>query len=117
MGKDEEVPEHFGLLHSETLTPHRAIWALTIISAVVGCVSVSMVFGDAAASSITDATVKALDKVMKDIEQVVETADEKKLEGMASTIAHIGQHNAYHVGQIIFVRKLQGSWNPEKGVK
>jgi len=23
-------------------------------------------------------------------------------------IAHIGTHNAYHVGQIIFVRKLQG---------
>ncbi len=26
-------------------------------------------------------------------------------------------HNAYHIGQIIFVRKLQGSWDPEKGVK
>ena len=36
MGKDEEVPEHFGLLHSENLTPHRAIWTLAAISAVVG---------------------------------------------------------------------------------
>src|SRR5579885_3131526 len=26
MGRDEEVPEHFGLLHGETLTPYRAIW-------------------------------------------------------------------------------------------
>ena len=35
----------------------------------------------------------------------------------ASTIAHIGAHNAYHVGQMIYTRKLQGSWDPEKGVK
>ena len=30
MGKDEEVPEHFGMLHSENLTPHRAIWTLAV---------------------------------------------------------------------------------------
>jgi basic amino acid/polyamine antiporter, APA family len=58
MGKDEEVPEHFGLLHSKSLTPHRAIWTLAIISAVVGCLTVSMLFGDG--SALTDATVKAL---------------------------------------------------------
>ena len=40
MGKDEEVPEHFGMLHSENLTPHRAIWTLAVISAVVGCIAV-----------------------------------------------------------------------------
>jgi uncharacterized damage-inducible protein DinB len=62
-------------------------------------------------------TVKQLDQVMTDLEKFVETADEKKLEASASEIAHIGTHNAYHVGQIVFVRKLQGSWNPEKGVK
>ena len=44
MGKDEEVPEHFGMLHSENLTPHRAIWTLAIISAVVGCLAVVVVF-------------------------------------------------------------------------
>jgi APA family basic amino acid/polyamine antiporter len=58
MGKDEEVPEHFGMLHSKSLTPHRAIWTLAIISAVVGCITVSMLFGDS--SALTDATVKAL---------------------------------------------------------
>jgi amino acid transporter len=58
MGKDEEVPEHFGMLHSENLTPHRAIWVLATISAVVGCIAVSMVFGDGAA--LSDATIKAL---------------------------------------------------------
>ena len=58
MGKDEKLPEHFGTLHPKNLTPHRAIWTLAVISAVVGCIAVIMVFGDAGAP--TDATIKAL---------------------------------------------------------
>ena len=58
MGKDNEVPEHFGMLHSESLTPHRAIWTLAAISAVVGCLAVCLAFGDAGAPA--DAAIKAL---------------------------------------------------------
>lgn len=58
MGKDEEVPEHFGMLHSRNLSPHRALWTLAAISAVVGCLGVSVLFGDAGA--LSDATIKAL---------------------------------------------------------
>ncbi len=58
MGKDKEVPEHFGLLHGKNLSPHRAIWTLAAISAVVGCIGVAMVFGDAGA--LSDATIQAL---------------------------------------------------------
>ena len=58
MGKDEEVPEHFGLLHSESLTPHRAIWTLAAISAVVGVLAVTVPFGDAGA--MQDSAIKAL---------------------------------------------------------
>lgn len=58
-----------------------------------------------------------LDQVLSEIEKLVQTADEKQLGKWAETIANISTHNAYHTGQIIFVRKLQGSWNPEKGVK
>ncbi len=36
MGRDEEVPSHFGLIHGRTLSPHRAIWALVVISVVIG---------------------------------------------------------------------------------
>jgi amino acid transporter len=36
MGRDDEVPSHFGMLHGKNLTPHRAIWTLAIVSAVIG---------------------------------------------------------------------------------
>jgi len=62
-------------------------------------------------------TVTRLDQVLTEIEKLVQTADEQQLAKWASTIAHIGAHNAYHTGQIISVRKLQGSWDPAKGVK
>ncbi len=58
MGKDQELPDHFGALHSSNLTPHRAIWTLAGISAFVGCITVSNLFGDAGA--LSDATLKAL---------------------------------------------------------
>lgn len=62
-------------------------------------------------------TVSRLDAVMTEIEAWVEHADDAALAANARMIAHIGTHNAYHIGQIIFVRKLQGSWNPDNGVK
>jgi amino acid transporter len=58
MGKDQELPDSMGMLHGQKLTPHRAIWTLAVISAVVGCLTVSNLFGDSGA--LTDATVKAL---------------------------------------------------------
>jgi amino acid transporter len=58
MGKDREVPEHFGFLHGDNLSPHRAIWTLAIISAIVGVVAVVMPFGDAGAP--TDSVIAAL---------------------------------------------------------
>jgi amino acid transporter len=58
MGKDEEVPEHFGMLHTKSLSPNRSIWTLAWISAVIGIISISFMFGDAGAP--TDAAIAAL---------------------------------------------------------
>jgi amino acid transporter len=58
MGKDDEAPEHFGILHAKSLTPRRAIWTLAVISAVLGTLAVTLVFADASAP--TDATIAAL---------------------------------------------------------
>jgi amino acid transporter len=58
MGKDDEAPEHFGLLHAGSLSPRRAIWTLATISAILGVVAVTFVFADASAP--TDATIASL---------------------------------------------------------
>lgn len=31
-------------------------------------------------------------------------------------LTHLTLHNAYHCGQIVMLRKLQGSWNPARGI-
>ena len=58
MGRDAEVPEPFGLLHGEKLTPHRAIWTLAAISAVLGILSI--VFNFCGPAALTDDVIKAL---------------------------------------------------------
>ena len=63
------------------------------------------------------ATVKKLDDVLTEWENVIEAVDDAKLASWYSTIAHIGTHNAYHIGQIIYIRKMKGWWDDNKGVK
>jgi uncharacterized damage-inducible protein DinB len=62
-------------------------------------------------------TVQQLDDVMKELEKWVQTADEAKLKESAQVFTHISTHNAYHIGEIIYVRKEQGSWDPKNGVR
>ena len=45
MGREGEVGTHFGLLHGRTGSPHRAIWTLAVISALLGIVTVSVYLG------------------------------------------------------------------------
>jgi amino acid transporter len=58
MGRDEEVPEHFGFLHGQNLTPHRAIWTLATISAVIGAYAAIYFFAGSAAPD--DKTIASL---------------------------------------------------------
>jgi uncharacterized damage-inducible protein DinB len=64
-----------------------------------------------------DDLVKKLNQVLTDWDTAVAAADDQKLAANASLVAHVGAHNAYHIGQILYVRKLQGVWDPAKGVK
>lgn len=61
--------------------------------------------------------IKKLDDILTAWEIAIKNADETKLNDWYENIANMNTHNAYHTGQIIYLRKLQGSWNPEKGVK
>jgi APA family basic amino acid/polyamine antiporter len=56
MGRDEEVPSHFGMLHGKTLSPHRAIWTLVVISIFIGILTTVVYLGGQSAD------LAALDK-------------------------------------------------------
>ncbi len=58
MGKDQELPDSLGALHKANLTPHKAIWTLAVITAVIGCLTCVMYFGDASAPA--DSAIAAL---------------------------------------------------------
>ncbi|MBV9491075.1 MAG: APC family permease [Verrucomicrobia bacterium] len=58
MGRDEELSSNFGSLHTQNLTPHRSIWTLCVISAVIGVFAVLLYFCGGAA--LTDDTIKGL---------------------------------------------------------
>lgn len=69
--------------------------------------------------------VQKLYKVFDALKAVLENIDEAKLNEQVSEkyeapwsapFANMNIHNAYHIGQIVIVRKLQGSWNPKQGV-
>lgn len=62
-------------------------------------------------------TVQQLNQVMKDIETAIKNSDDAKLQSFYDTLAHVSVHNAYHVGQILYIRKLAGNWDTKKGVQ
>jgi uncharacterized damage-inducible protein DinB len=63
------------------------------------------------------AMIKKLDDILTQWEKEITAADDAKLKDWYDTIAHISAHNAYHTGQIIYIRKLNGWWNLDNGVK
>jgi hypothetical protein len=68
-------------------------------------------------ASTWNATIQRLDSMLTAWENAVQAADENKLAKWYSSIAHIGTHNAYHTGQILYIRKMKGWWDDNNGVK
>ncbi len=56
--------------------------------------------------------------VLKDAEgSIFEiSAHEDRHDPWYSVLAHINIHNAYHIGQIVEIRKSKGNWDSSKGV-
>ena len=72
-----------------------------------------------------NATLERLDHVMKEWKTVLESVSDEQLNGPITekyphpwytAIAHQNLHTSYHTGQVLLLRKLQGSWEPAKGV-
>lgn len=67
-----------------------------------------------------EAEVAHFDAIMNEWREVIEKADDTKFEELAppskeskwrTVISNINTHNAHHGGQIVLLRKLQGSWD------
>ncbi len=70
------------------------------------------------------AAVSQLQTVMSDWRDTFKTCAEEKLHAAAyqesdepwgSVIANLNIHNAYHIGQIMELRKIQGAWDSKNG--
>ena len=72
-----------------------------------------------------NAEVDRFDQIMSEFRELLSKADDAKLVEAAPPkrefpwsviVSNINAHNAHHGGQIILLRKLQGSWDRGKGV-
>ena len=69
--------------------------------------------------------VAKLDAIMTEFRDLISAADDSKFvepvsatnpASWATLISNINAHNAHHGGQIVLLRKMQGSWDRAKGV-
>jgi hypothetical protein len=51
-----------------------------------------------------------------DDEKFDQRVNEESIETWLESLSSITLHNAYHIGQIVTIRKMQGSWSKEQGV-
>ena len=56
-------------------------------------------------------SVKRLDSIQTEWEQLIESANEKQIEAWSAEIANMASHTAYHTGQIMYIRKRNGWWD------
>jgi len=71
------------------------------------------------------AEIEKFDAIMNEWRGLLEAAADAKFDEPVSAtnhthwdalLSHINLHNAHHGGQIVLIRKLQGSWDASKGV-
>jgi len=71
------------------------------------------------------AEIEKFDSIMTEWRNLLEAAESSKFDeavsatnkaAWSSLIAHVNAHNAHHGGQIVVLRKLQGSWDAKQGV-
>jgi len=55
-------------------------------------------------------TVAKLDSVQMKLQLVIERASNEQLSDIASDVLTMTAHNAYHTGQIMYIRKRNGWW-------
>ncbi|KHE67668.1 DinB family protein [Halobacillus sp. BBL2006] len=62
-------------------------------------------------------TIQNYQKVMTGFRKQIYLCSEEKLEKWSETLAHLFIHNAYHIGQIVHIRKQFGIWGSSAVVR
>ena len=82
-------------------------------------------FSSAATEADWRMEVERFDRIMTEWRTLLEAADDSKFDEAVSAtnkslwsslLARVNAHNAHHGGQIVVIRKLQGSWDTKQGV-
>lgn len=72
-----------------------------------------------------EAEVARLDAILNEFRDLIKMANDSKFDEpvsktnsalWATLISNITTHNAHHGGQIVLLRKLQGTWDRTRGV-
>ena len=64
-----------------------------------------------------EVSVQKLDSILTEWETAVDNASDAQLKKWSSSVANVSSHNAYHTGQIIYIRKKNNWWKDSMGVK
>ncbi|GAF11653.1 hypothetical protein JCM19046_2610 [Bacillus sp. JCM 19046] len=78
--------------------------------------SIAETFTNREELSWSDAAQK-LDGVLDEWKQIVTEVDVNIFEKYVPDLTHLTIHNAYHIGQIVEIRKQQGSWEARFGIR
>lgn len=80
---------------------------------------------DTPSEAAWQAEVANFDRIMTELRALLEAAEDSRFDEAVSAankarwgslISQVNLHNAHHGGQIVLIRKLQGSWDASKGV-
>lgn len=61
-------------------------------------------------------TVELIDNILSEWSISIKECGEEKLQRWSSDLTHLTLHNAYHIGQIVQIRKQNEMWDPKQGV-
>ncbi|GIN73365.1 hypothetical protein J14TS2_38400 [Bacillus sp. J14TS2] len=61
-------------------------------------------------------TLRSIDQVMQEWKQVIDDSADEHFNKNVDALTHLTIHTAYHIGQIVDIRKQQGTWKSELGV-
>ena len=64
-----------------------------------------------------ETSVRRIKELSEQWDEAVESGTADQIYDRRNALANMASHNAYHTGQIMYIRKMNGWWDNEKGVQ